>query len=516
MSDRLNRRRVALATIAGAALLATSVAQADIDSAREALSEQHYPQAMQALDAVLANKPNDPEARFLKGLTLAREQQSDKAIALFEQLTADYPDMAEAWNNLGVLYARQSELAKAKKALEKAVALDANYGPAQENLGDVYVALAQNAYSTAGKVEDNSSAVEKKSAQLADFLKKGTSIGSAKQRSAPAMKTEPMSQPKPIAKPVAVAKAQQAPVAKAPATSTHKTTPPRSPSTAAPSVPADTSTPRATLKTWAAAWSAQNVDRYLSMYAAGFQPAHGRSRSAWEALRRKRVGAPSRIRVDIAQVQVDRRGTQARVTFNQHYQSPTYQDRERKALLMTETADGWRILHEGVADAVGFTPADGDSAQSAKPSAPSSSAGDDKSPAGSDSAPAAPAASAADHESAGSDPSAARAHVVAALKKWAQAWSKQNVQMYLAAYSDDYEPQGGQSLADWIKQRGNHFKSGKHTQATLADIKVAFDNPNRAIATFDERYQSPNQPDDEQKRVVLVREDGGWRIKKES
>lgn len=500
MTDRVNRRRAALAIVAGVALVATSVAQADIDAARQALSQQHYSQAMKALDAVLANKPNDPEARFLKGLTLAREKQPDQAIALFQKLSEDYPQMAEAWNNLGVLYARQNELPQAKQALEKAVDLDANYGPAQENLGDVYVALAQNAYSAAGKAEDDSNGVQKKSAQLADFLKTGTSIGSAARVTRPDVRPEATSAtPAASTEPDASSASSKPRQNQSSAASTSQA--------ATEQTPADTSSPEATLKTWAAAWSDQNVDRYLSMYAADFQPSDGRSQSAWKALRRKRLGAPSRIRVDIADVKVDRQGTQARVTFKQHYQSPTYQDHEHKALLMTQTADGWRILHEGAADEVRFAPAQADSAQSDS---------DDKSSATPKPSSDTPSSSAEPDQAGASDPSAVRADVVSTLQQWAQAWSNQNVQAYLAAYSDNYEPQGGQSLAAWIKQRGQHFKTGEHTKANLSDIQVALDSPGRAIATFNESYQSSSQQSDEKKRVVLVREDGGWRIKKES
>lgn len=499
MSDRVNRRCAALSIVTGVALLATGVAQADIDSARQALADQHYPQAMQALDAVLADKPDDPEARFLKGLTLAREQQPDEAIALFEQLTSDYPDMAEAWNNLGVLYARQDQLPQAKQSLEKAVDLDADYGPAQENLGDVYVALAQSAYDSAGKVEDNSTAVENKSQQLESFLANGTSLGSAATSASTSRASDRN----------AAALSHDGKPAKS-------TGDDGASEAVADQAPVDISTPSATLKTWAAAWSAQDVDRYLSTYAAGFQPQSGRNRSAWEALRRKRVSGPSRIRVEIADVNVDRQGSQARVTFNQHYQSPTYQDREHKALMMTQSDEGWKITHEGDADKVDFAPAANDSVKPASSRESSPSDGDDDSAAASNSTPAADTSTPPEDDSALANVSAVRADVVNTLNQWAQAWSNQNVQAYLAVYSDNYQPRGGQSLAKWIQQRGQHFKSGEHTQVTLADIEVAFDNPQRAIATFDERYQSPRRSDEDHKRVVLVREDGGWRIKKES
>lgn len=359
MPDRVIQMRATLGLVAGLALTAAGIAQADIDSARQALSQRNYAQALDQLNTVLAQKPDDPEARFLKGLTLAREQQTSQAIALFEKLTHDYPDMAEAWNNLGVLYARRGRLESAKHALEKAVSIDAKYGPAQENLGDVYVALAQNAYDDAGQVEKDSSGVNAKSTQLADFLKQGTSLGAVAERSsgtaasrvATSASSSVATESK-TTKPAKTASSTNSTAARALQASATKT-PAAQP---APSqAPVDRSTPKATLQTWAAAWSAQDVSRYLSMYASDFKPDDDQTHKAWLAERRQRVSGPARIRVDISDIEVSQRGGQARVSFNQHYQSPTYQDREHKALLMTHTADGWQILREDQADKVHFT-----------------------------------------------------------------------------------------------------------------------------------------------------------------
>ena len=472
MTDRFIRARTALCIVAGSSIGLLGVAHADMDVARQALSQQKYQQATQELDAVLATKPNDPEARFLKGLTLAREQQTGDAVALFEKLTADYPDMAEGWNNLGVLYARQGKLAKARDALVRAVNLDPRYAPAQENLGDVYVALAENAYTTAGQVDTSSSAARTKGAKLADFLGDGATVAAAVK--SPGKSDSPPPVPN---------------VTKDPSSQ----------------VTVDTSTPRAALKTWAVAWSAQDVDRYLSMYAAAFTPGDGQSRSAWAASRRAKVSGPSRISVDISDVAVTRRGEQVRLEFEQRYQSSTYQDQMRKALLMTQTADGWQILREDEPSEVDFTRAasaasnQGITATAVKGSqaAATSSAAD------------------ADKQTA-QEFAAVREDVTSALQAWAAAWSDQNVSSYLSAYSDNYEPPGEKPLVDWIRDRQQHLKSPEKIKVTLSDIQVEPKGANTAVAHFEQHYRSPSYQDNEQKSMTFVREDGGWRIRKDS
>ena len=105
-----NRIRTVAATTLIVAGMHGGVAHADMDSARDALSRNDFPAAIQALDEVLADTPSSAEARFLKGLALARSGDTDGALDVFNRLVKSNPDMAEAWNNLGVLRARENDL----------------------------------------------------------------------------------------------------------------------------------------------------------------------------------------------------------------------------------------------------------------------------------------------------------------------------------------------------------------------------------------------------------------------
>ncbi|MES1951202.1 TPR repeat-containing protein [Salinisphaera sp. S4-8] len=499
------RIKTTAATALIVAALSQGVAHADMDAARDALSRNDYAGAVKQLDGVLAKTPGNAEARFLKGLALARSGDTQGALDVFNALVSDNPEMAEAWNNLGVLRARDNDLEGAQAALEKAVEINPEHGPAQENLGDIYVAMAQGAYARAGELESDNAIARAKSQQLAEFIGGGMSAGSAKS-----------SKPTPPAVPNVTART------KAP-------------------VDIDTSTPQSTLQSWAQVWSAQDVNGYLSMYSDDFVPDDGMSRSAWAAQRRQRVSAPKRIDVSLSDTQIKRRGEQALVTFTQRYKSNSYQDRERKALLMQESADGWRILREGDADAIDFTvakapaqtesvdsqvvseapPADNAPAANAAPSeAPPASSAPSEAPAN---APAANGASNA-QVAAGSAPAQmqaesqaqARKAVEQALEDWAEAWSSQDVRRYLNAYSDNYQPQGGTSLTQWAKSRDQAVKGPAWIRIEISDIQVSLLGDDRAQASFNQHYKSNTYEDRERKRVTLVREDGGWRIVRES
>ena len=98
---------------------------------------------------------------------------------------------------------------------------------------------------------------------------------------------------------------------------------------------------------WARAWSAQDVERYLSAYAPEFTPSGGMSRTAWVKQRRQRVSAPSRIRVEVIEPKAESTGTNmARVRFKQVYESNTYSDSSNKVLDLKKVAGRWLIVRE--------------------------------------------------------------------------------------------------------------------------------------------------------------------------
>jgi tetratricopeptide (TPR) repeat protein len=483
-----NRIRTVAATALIVAGMHGGVAHADMDSARDALSRNDFPAAIQALDEVLADAPSNAEARFLKGLALARSGDTDGALDVFNRLVKSNPDMAEAWNNLGVLRARENDLEGAQTALEKAVETNPEHGPAQENLGDIYVSMAQSAYARAGELENDNAIARAKSQQLAEFIGGGMSAGSA--------------------------------------SSTGKSQPPMVPNVAQQSVATDTSTPQSTLKSWARVWSARDVDAYLAMYGDAFEPGNGKSRSAWAAQRRERVSAPARIDINLSNTEIDRRGEQALIRFTQRYKSDTYQDKERKALLMGETAQGWKILREGKASDVTFTvarksadtesvdsrtvseapPRDDETSQPKQPEQPTQA----QKPSDSARAGSAPAQMQAESQSR------ARDAVKSALAEWAEAWSSQDVRSYLNAYSDNYEPRGGTSLSGWVRGRRQSLSSPARIKVEISDLQVSLLGDDRAQASFNQHYKSNTYEDRERKRLTLVREDGGWRIVRES
>lgn len=110
-------------------------------------------QALARADAYIAQRPNDPQMRFVKAGVLSATGQTEQAQALLLQLTQDYPELPEPWNNLAVLHASQGRLDEAQQALENALRINPAYATALENLGDVRVRQAASAYQRARQLD---------------------------------------------------------------------------------------------------------------------------------------------------------------------------------------------------------------------------------------------------------------------------------------------------------------------------------------------------------------------------
>jgi tetratricopeptide (TPR) repeat protein len=120
-----------------------------LKDARALIADRKYDEAIALLDKLNAERPREPQARFLKGLALADAGRPDAAIAIFQAVLGDFPELPEPHNNLAVLYAQKGEYGLARDELEAAISAAPDYTIAYENLGDIYARLAAMNYETA-------------------------------------------------------------------------------------------------------------------------------------------------------------------------------------------------------------------------------------------------------------------------------------------------------------------------------------------------------------------------------
>ena len=329
----------AILALLAATLFAGAPARADeLQEASKLLKAGQHQQALDRVNKVLASKPRDPQARFLKGLIYTEQGNTREAIDVFTKLTQDYPELPEPYNNLAVIYASQGQYEKARTSLEQSIRTHPSYATAYENLGDVYAKLASQAYDKALQLDSSNAGAQNKLSLVRELVGGPPQVAAAKEA------------PKP---PVVVAekapspeKAPAAEKAPAPERPVAEKSLPQKP---APEKPAATSPADvvAAVNGWAKAWSKKDADAYLAYYAKDFKTPGGEPRAEWEKARRSRIAAPKSISVSVGSPKVTMKGSnEARVTFRQTYRSDVLKSNSTKTLVMTKTDGRWQIVQE--------------------------------------------------------------------------------------------------------------------------------------------------------------------------
>jgi tetratricopeptide (TPR) repeat protein len=308
-----------LATLLAVALgVALPAFADDLDDATRLLKAGQRDQALERVNRALAQKKDDPKARFLKGVILAEQGKTKDAIEIFTRLTQDYPNLPEPYNNLAVIYAGQGQYDKARSALEQSIRTHPSYATAYENLGDVYAKLASQAYDKALQLDKSNTGAQNKLSLVRELVGgPATIVAQAPKAPAkpPVVAEKAPAKPAPLEKPAAAAD-NQAEVLKA-------------------------------VNAWAQAWSKKDADAYLAFYAKDFKTPAGEARPQWEKTRRERIAAPKSIAVGVEQAKVTMQGNdQATVTFRQSYRSDKLKSSSRKTLRMTRADGRWLIREE--------------------------------------------------------------------------------------------------------------------------------------------------------------------------
>jgi tetratricopeptide (TPR) repeat protein len=141
-----------------------------LGEARDLATARRHDEALAKLDLLLAARPRESQARFLKAVVLADTGRTADAVAALRAIVADYPELPEPRNNLAVLYAAAGNYALAREELELAIAAAPDYAIAHENLGDVHTRLAVVHFERAAALDKGNKAVPQKLKLARDLL----------------------------------------------------------------------------------------------------------------------------------------------------------------------------------------------------------------------------------------------------------------------------------------------------------------------------------------------------------
>lgn len=112
---------------------------------------------------------------------------------------------------------------------------------------------------------------------------------------------------------------------------------------------------------------------------------------------------------------------------------------------------------------------------------------------------------------------AVNTQAIAAVEKavlaWAHAWEQQNMAAYYAAYSPNFDPQGG-TLAAWKTDRKNRIVDKPAITVDVQDLKISVKG-DRATASFRQHYASGGYKATTRKTLRMHYEGEKWRIIRE-
>lgn len=325
----------------------------EADAVSRLIQQGQFDQAQARADAFLANRPNDAQMRFLKGLILTERNRTNEAITVFTKLTEDFPELPEPYNNLAVLYAGRGDYEKARESLEMAIRTHPSYATAHENLGDVYAKLASQSYDKALQLDNRNSTAQTKLSLVRNMIAGKPVEPVAVAAATPAPRPAPLAAPAPVPVPVPV----PAPaVVTPPVVAAPPAAPPPQIAAVAPSTPAERQTNTigmdgdvlAAVERWAKAWSEQDMPTYLGSYSTTFETPGRMSRSNWEKMREQRIVGKETIRVVVENPLITITGDEAVVKFRQSYFSNRLNNVSSKTLNMKKEDGAWRITSERV------------------------------------------------------------------------------------------------------------------------------------------------------------------------
>jgi len=305
MRETTIRMRVLTGLLLVAALLAGAAARATPADDAQALLQAGKPDAaLIIIDRALKADRNNPDLQFVRGLCLVDLKRGDEAMATFKDLTEKHPELPEPYNNLAVLQAQAGHYDEARQTLETLLKSHPSYASAQENLGDVYAALSGAAYNRALTLDAGNTRLQAKLAEINKL-------------------NQVSSQPGMI-----VPAGEDAPGGGA-------------------ALDKDIQTVLKATREWAAAWSLQDADAYLSFYAPDYQPDGASSHRQWALDRRRAIRAHGYIRVRASSPDAERLAAdRIRVRFLLEYDTDTDSDESIRILEFRKIGARWLIDSE--------------------------------------------------------------------------------------------------------------------------------------------------------------------------
>lgn len=99
------------------------------------------------------------------------------------------------------------------------------------------------------------------------------------------------------------------------------------------------------------------------------------------------------------------------------------------------------------------------------------------------------------------------------IAKWAESWKSGNMSIYRSCYTPDFRAQG-KTLNEWINHKITVREHSKSINVRIDNLRI-YGNNNESTAIFTQHYSSNILKTKGNKKLVLRKMNGGWKISKE-
>ncbi len=102
------------------------------------------------------------------------------------------------------------------------------------------------------------------------------------------------------------------------------------------------------------------------------------------------------------------------------------------------------------------------------------------------------------------------------INAWAKAWSQKDMPRYLASYASEFTPPDKMSRTSWESDRRARIVSKKTISVDINNLKLELVQGNKAIARFQQVYESDNFKGNIHKTLEMVKQGDRWLISRET
>jgi ketosteroid isomerase-like protein len=223
------------------------------------------------------------------------------------------------------------------------------------------------------------------------------------------------------------------------------------------------------INNWVKAWKTQNIDKYLSFYSKNFKGDKNNHKD-WKASRKNAlVGKNKHISINLHSIQSQKNKNFIELTFIQDYSSNKHSDTGVKVLVLEKNKNDWKIVKETWVQGKKIT-----KNSSIKPTK----------------------------------------FINGELSEWLKAWAKQDVNTYLSFYSDQFKD-SKHDLAKWQDSRKRALEENNNLSIEASNVKIS-ESLNKIKLNFTQLFKSDKYSDVGVKELIWIKNDGHWKILKES